>query len=296
MYTRTEPSQGGIETMGTGSARKPYPRRALLCVAAAAIVALLPGAFAQSSAPKPGAEPTDPVFDVAAIRQNLSDPSARSHIVSSPFDGEFHAINVPLKMLLAWAFETPETRILDGPSWIGSTKFDIEAKADSSVDDRLHTRPSDQGRLEKQKMLQALLADRFRLAVHRESRQLPIYALVVAKGGPKFQVSRANGTAIEAWNGKIKVQGSDDTIALLCEQLARKLGRPVVDKTGIPGRYDLTLEWTPDEQSGPNATAADPLGPSLFTAIEEQLGLKLESEKGPVEVLVIEHVEMPSAN
>ena len=145
-------------------------------------------------------------------------------------------------------------------------------------------------------MLQALLADRFGLKVHQETRQLPIYALVVAKGGPRFQPSKINGTTVSNGHAQITVTGSDHTVALLAEQLSRTLGRVVVDKTGLDGRYELSLKWTPDDAPGGAGTAPADTGPSIFTAIQEQLGLKLESQKGPVPILVVDHIDLPSQN
>ena len=256
-----------------------------------------------AKAPIPNAVDTAaPVFDVAAIRVNNSDHTARSHIYSSPNDGEFKAINVPMKMLLQFAFGLPETRILEGPDWLNSIKFDVEAKADSAADDRMRALSSSDGKLLKQKMVQALLADRFKLVHHEETRELPVYALVVAKGGPKLQQAKSNGTTIDAWNGKIDVHGGSNTIELLAEELAKRVGRDVLDKTGIEGRFDITLNWTPDDTlssgfagTAGSASAAD-AGPSIFTALQEQLGLKLESQKGAVQVLVIDSIDMPSAN
>lgn len=243
------------------------------------------------------------VFDVAAIRENQSDHTARSHIISSPNDGRFTAINVPLKMLIQFAYEIPESRILDAPGWIGATKFDIDAKADSAVDDQLRVFSSNEGKAQKRLMLQALLADRFKLRAHTEARELPMYALVVAKNGPKFLESKANGTTIDGGNGRIQVQGGENSVALLAEQLANSLGRPVVDETGIQGRYNIILKWAPNddatlrpEGTGVGPAALDSPGPSLFTAIQEQLGLKLVPRKGPVQVLVVDHIEAPSAN
>jgi uncharacterized protein (TIGR03435 family) len=243
-----------------------------------------------------------PVFDVAAIRQNNSDHTARSHIYYSPGDGSFRAINVPMKMLLQFAFGLPETRIIGGPDWLSSIKFDVDAKADSSIDARMSTLSGDDARQEKQKMVRALLADRFKLIDHMETRELPIYILAPAKGGSKLQPSKSNGTTVDSWNNKIDVRGGDNTVALLAEELSKRLGRVVIDKTGIQGRYDILLNWTPDDgaagplNGGGGISAAADSGPSIFTAIQEQLGLKLESQKGPVEVLVIDSVDMPSAN
>jgi uncharacterized protein (TIGR03435 family) len=243
-----------------------------------------------------------PVFDVAAIRQNNSDHTARSHIYYSPGDGSFRAINVPMKMLLQFAFGLPETRIIGGPDWLSSIKFDIDAKADSSVDARMSTLSGADARLEKQKMVRALLADRFRLIDRLETREQPIYCLVQAKGGSKLQPSKSNGTTVDSWNNKIDVRGGDNTVGLLAEELSKRLGRVVIDKTGIQGRYDILLNWTPDDgagapsNGGSGISAATDCGPSIFTAIQEQLGLKLESQKGPVQVLVIDRIDMPSAN
>ncbi|MDP9051940.1 MAG: TIGR03435 family protein, partial [Acidobacteriota bacterium] len=162
----------------------------------------------------------------------------------------------------------------------------------------LHALPSDQARQQKKLMTQALLADRFQLKAHQETRELPVFNLVIAKGGPKFKASDKNGTSIDSGNTRIHVQGSDNTIDLLVRALAQALGRVVVDKTGIDARYDLTLRWTPDNVPAPMLNGApDPNpAPNIFTAIQEQLGLKLEPAKGAVPVLVIDRVEMPSEN
>lgn len=283
------------------------PAMQRLCWIAAGMAAFaVPAAHGQSaSAAAPASAQTHaasqfvPTFDVAAIHQNIADQSGRSHIIGSTHDGKFTSINVPLKALVRWAFDIPETRIVGGPAWIDSTKFDIEARADSAVDAQLHALDSDAGRIQKERMLQALLADRFKLVTHTETRELPMYALVVAKGGPHMGAVQSNGTTVNSGNGHIEVQASN-SVPILAEQLAKVVGRVVVDKTGIEGRFDLVLKWTPAdrEDAGFNAGGANPQdsGPSIFTALQEQLGLKLEAQKGPVEVLVIDHIEMPSEN
>jgi uncharacterized protein (TIGR03435 family) len=232
-----------------------------------------------------------PEFDVAAIRLHHPAPHERSHIYSSASDGNFKTINVSLGALLQFAFGIPESRILGDPDGLRSQMFDIEAKADGSVDDRLSKLPSDQGKLVKQQMVQALLADRFKLVAHRETRELPIYALVVAKGGSKLQTSKSNGLMISSGSRNLNAQGV--TVAMIAQELAKDVGRVVVDKTGIEGRFDVDLKWTSDE--GAVTGDADEL-PSIFTAVQEQMGLKLEAQKGPVEVLVIDHLEGPSEN
>ena len=276
-----------------------------MLVAACAVVPASRSTGQKMTTPSPAAAqlaPAEPAFDVAAIRENHSDHTARSHIVSSPSDGHLTVMNVPMKMLLQFAFALPETRILGGPDWLNSIKFDIEAKSDSSVDDRLRALNSDQAKLLKQKMVQALLADRFKLVCHKETRELPVYALVAAKGGPRLQPSKSNGSTVDSSNNRINIRGGDNTVSTLAAELSKRLGRVVIDKTGIAGRYDVILNWSPDDgtsvpPSGNSAiSAATDLGPSIFTAIEEQLGLRLESHKGLVQVLVIDTIEKPSAN
>jgi uncharacterized protein (TIGR03435 family) len=169
--------------------------------------------------------------------------------------------------------------------------FNIEARANPSIDQQMHNLASDAGRKQKEEMVQALLADRFHLVVHTETRELPIYTLVVAKGGPRLGAIQENGSSVNTRNGRIEVQ-MRNSVAVLADELSKVAGRDVVDKTAITGRYDLKLQWTPDDGAAPAAGS----GPSLYTALEEQLGLKLEPAKGPVQVLVVDHVEMPSAN
>ncbi len=273
--------------------------RSLERLFAAAILVVCPvfcsGLAAQSAtaaAPQPATAARAPLqFEVAAIHPHIPEPHEHNSIWSSPFDGNFNAENISVMTLIAWAFEMPDTRILGAPSWTRTTMFNIEAKADPAVDQQLHGLTSDAGRKEKEKMVQALLADRFHLFAHTETRELPIYILVVAKGGPRLGAIQEKGSSVNTGRGRIEVQMSN-SVAFLADELSKVAGRDVLDQTGITGRYDLKLQWAPDDGAAP---AAD-FGPSIFTALEEQLGLKLEPAKGPVQVLVVDHVEMPSAN
>lgn len=253
-------------------------------------------ALAQKPAPAPAATVPAPApqFDVAAIHQNIPQPHEHNSTWSSPFDGNFKAENMSIVMLMQWAYEIPDTRIIGAPGWASSTFFNIDAKADPAVDQQLRKMSSDAGRKMKERMVQTLLADRFKLVTHTETRELPVYALVVARGGAKVGETNSGGTVINSWRDHLEVQGAN-SLELLAQVLADELGRPVVDRTGIAGRYHLALQWTPDDSAsaGPNGSNAPP---SIFTALQEQLGLKLESQKGPVQVLVVDHVEMPSAN
>jgi uncharacterized protein (TIGR03435 family) len=149
-------------------------------------------------------------------------------------------------------------------------------------------------------MLQAVLAERFQMKVHQEDREAPIYALIVAKNGSKLkEATEAGADSLNVERGQIIGH------SLSLQELAKGLtggntGRVVVDRTGLTGKYDFTLTWTPDQGAappGPDGGATENVpGPSIFTAIQEQLGLKLEPAKGPVKTLVIDHIERPSAN
>ena len=276
----------------------PMSPRLLLASMLFALCAPSPSLAAQASSTPPPAAPaatpsTTPGFDVVAIHQHIPQPHEHNSIWSGPTDTHFRAENISLIQLIHWAFAIPITRILNAPAWAGSTFFNIEASSDASADAKMAHLTSVDGSLQKERMVRSLLADRFKLATHFETRELPVYNLIVAKGAPKLGEAKLEGTTINHWRDHLEVQGGD-TLALLAEELSKEVGRPVIDKTGIAGRYNLVLRWTPDGMM-PAASAPD-APPSIFTALEEQLGLKLKSAKGSVQVLVVDHAEMPSDN
>lgn len=245
-------------------------------------------------------------FEVSTVKVNKTGGGGPGVSSGSNFkDGLYAATNIQLKNLMEYsAYGIPQPRILGGPKWLDSVRFDIEAKMESAAVDRLITLNRDQRRAEMQAMFQKLLVDRFKLAVHWETRELPVYDLVDAKKGPNLQVTKnpPGDSGTSSGNGKISDKGLTlaEFAEALTQDLSRELGRVVIDKTGIQGRYDFALKWTPDlEADGANCVSdgsASDGGPSIFTAIQEQLGLKLESAKGPVKVLVIDHVELPTEN
>jgi uncharacterized protein (TIGR03435 family) len=150
-------------------------------------------------------------------------------------------------------------------------------------------------------MMQRLLADKFKLAVHNETRELPVYALVLAKGGMKFQAAKDPNSGVRSSGRTGQLKGQGVTMADLAKALTRtlqtELGRVVIDQTNLTGKYDLTLKWTPSMGSPPMLNGQpDTSAPDIFTAVQEQLGLKLESTKAPVPVLVVDHAELPSEN
>lgn len=236
------------------------------------------------------AQSTAPTFDVASIHIHTPALHEGTKIISSPNDGSFQTVNLTLKALIEFAFDMPQSRIVDAPTWTSSQPFDIEAKSSDALEQRLHNLPSDQARPIKLAMIQALLADRFGLKTHREPRELPIYALVVAKSGSKLSSSKFDGTLVHHGRDYLNAQGI--TLPAIAQELARDSGRVVVDKTGLTGRFNIDLRWQPDDAPPDQDTNL----PSLFTAVQEQLGLQLESAKGPVDVLVIDNVHEPSAN
>jgi uncharacterized protein (TIGR03435 family) len=331
--TGTDLKKRIVRIMTERGARKLDFRRKLLLSAAGLAVGALPVVFGVANGPQSVSSSqsevtvaTTPRFEVASIKSYESDPTGWHYgfsITDPPYDGTFYATDVTVKKLVEMAYGVQYSWLIQGaPSWLDSEKFDIQAKADSAVNDELRKLSRDAGGLVKHRMLQALLVDRFKLTLHRETRDLPAFALVIAKNGPKLQESKPGDTfpnGVKVPGGPLsprsihlgpgQLAGHGIPVASLVDLLSQRLGRIVVDKTGLKGVYDFTLQWTPDQSPAAmpvgqengkpetdNAPPPESSGPSLFTAIQEQLGLKLESTKGPVEVLVIDHVERPSEN
>jgi uncharacterized protein (TIGR03435 family) len=210
-------------------------------------------------------------FEVASVR--LSPPDHGFTSVSPYGSDTFTARNATLAYLMTIAFGVDSNQISGGPGWLDSQTYDITAKAEGNGGlTREQLRP----------LLRELLEQRFQLTTHRENKDLSGYALVVAKGGPKLQANQGAPQVINLFSDRLLAQNvSMQTFAGV---LAMPTGRPVVDKTAIEGMYDFNLRFAP------NGANDSPL-PSLFTALQEQFGLKLQSQKVPVEMLVVDHVE-----
>jgi len=263
-----------------------------------AALPLLAVALSIAWAQPPAAATPTPNFDVASIRPNTTSSDGHHHIYSDSAESHFRTVNLSIKDLIQFAYGLPDSQILGGPAWVDSAMYDIDAKSDAAVDAQLKALPSADARHQKQQMVQALLAERFGLKTHEETRQLPIFNLVVAKGGIKFEPKDNVGNTVDTGRNRLHVSGMQNTVAILARELAQVMGRVVVDKTGVSGSYDLKLRWTPDNAPPPLINGApdpDP-PPDIFTAIQEQLGLKLESAKGPVPVLVIDQIDRPTEN
>lgn len=200
--------------------------------------------------------------------------------------------NAPLMWLVRSAFNIISDDQISGlPGWVDADHFDIQAKM-SEQDTAAWKNLSMKEKTEQQRLLiQALLAERCQLKFHRESKELPVYDLVIAKGGLKMPEAKPNPGS-RTYMGTGKFEALSVTIDSLVFTLGNEVGRVVVDKTGLgEKKFDINLKWTPDEQSG----SAD-AGPSIFAALEEQLGLKLVAARGPVEVVVVDQMEKPSPN
>jgi bla regulator protein blaR1 len=262
-----------------------------------------------------------PTFEVASIKLDRSGTPFRFFRFSDP--SRFTTRNIPAKGLIQFAYHVLPFQISGGPSWIESEGYDIEAKVDDSVVAELQKLPREQRMDQFRLMLRSLLGDRFKLNLNVQTKELPIYALVVAKSGPKLTPTTVNpdlppsaqaqappqGPMIHMSPGRITARMMP--MSALAEVLGLESelgGRLVIDQTGIQGKYDFTLEFAPERPEPlPGTAGAPPMGmkgppppdpnaPSIFTAIQQQLGLKLEPQKGPVEVLVIDHIEKPSEN
>jgi uncharacterized protein (TIGR03435 family) len=263
-------------------------RRFALAALALSACAML----AQSPAPRPKFD----TFEVATVKPVDSDPKS-GRFITMQGTNRFVEKDYTLKLLIAAAYDLNPRTISGGPAWIGTDHYDILAVTPGDV------RPDHD---EQMSMLRNLLADRFKLTFHREPKVFSIYQLELAKSGPKLKESTAHpddpvvvGPGV-VYPQRIVLPGRNATMGNLVSLLQRAiLDRPVVDRTGLSGRYDFDLEWAPDEtQFGgdiPPATAAA-TSPPLFEAIQQELGLKLEATKGPVDALVVDRAERPAAN
>jgi uncharacterized protein (TIGR03435 family) len=266
--------------------------RKLLFLAAAASITLST-AIGQTNAAPSGSTPqaentaaTLPVYDVVSIKPNKSG--------SGSLDVETHsntysATNISLKKLLENAYGIKEDLIsgLSGP--IASARFDIEAKIVEPDPDALKKLSPNQ----RDAMLLPFLKERFQLKAHTETKTLPIYELIVIKGGPKFKQSSGDSTGNRSTNiHNRELTAHDIAMGSFASTLEGQVHRTVIDKTGLEGSYDLTLKWSPDDATSTQTDSA----PAIFTALQEQLGLKLQPAKGPVQTLVVDHAEMPSEN
>jgi uncharacterized protein (TIGR03435 family) len=273
-------------------------------VFASAILILASLSGGAQTIPKQGGDPpSTSAFDVISIHESNPTPPFSVGSVNPAHSGRFSATNYTAMILIQVAYGFTYTQISDVPEWVHSTRFEIRAAADPSMDDRLAKLDDEDARLEKQYMLQNLLSQRFGLKVHTSTRELPAYALVVANSGPKFLNKTPGSSSPSPPNvpkghpieERSTSQGSEfvahgASMELLAAHLTGQVGTTVLDRTGLSGPYDFKLQCS----GGDKQSESD--WPSIFTALPEQLGLKLERIKGPVPYLVIDHIEKPTEN
>jgi bla regulator protein blaR1 len=263
-----------------------------------------------------------PSFDVAVVKPNSSTDS-RVAVLGQP-GGRFIATNASVMMLIRAAYSVQDFQVSGGPNWIDSDRWDIEARAEAGrIPEPIGL--SDPNTFDPLSLrVQSLLEDRFQLKWHFETKELPVYALVVLKSGSKMKLNedqtppqpRAPGATpppqptagqvprYSMRRGRGVLVGTAVTVGIFINSLSQLMGRMVIDKTDLKGFYEVRLEWPPDAVPGTGPTPIgpetpppiEPSGPSIFTAIQDQLGLKLESTKAPVRLLVIDSVQKPSAN
>jgi len=242
----------------------------------------------------PMAADANPSFEVATIKPSKPDAPGKMFRVQGD---RFSTLNTTLADLIKMAYNVQDKQILGAPDWVFADKYDIAAQPDV---------PGAPNQDQLKLMVKKLLADRFQLKFHNDKKELSAYVLTVAKGGPKMKKndSDPNGLGGRFFRGLGVLTFTNSTMADFCDLMqAAVLDRPVVDQTNLPGKWDFLLKWTPDEsQFGgmgikvpPPSDAAD-APPPLFTAIQEQIGLKLEAGKAQVPVMVIDHVDKPDAN
>jgi uncharacterized protein (TIGR03435 family) len=237
---------------------------------------------------------TPPAFDVASVRASQMTQTGREgggrggrgNIQTSP--GSLTMRNVTLKNAVRWAYHVTDYQV-SGPDWLDSARFNIVAKA-----------PSQAGEEQLQLMLRTLLADRFKLVLHRQPKEFQVYVLSPGKNGPKLQESSSQGEgSIQTQQDRMSVVVQRTPISQMIDMLTPILGAPVLDMTGLKGKYDITVniaDYMADMQTGAGGAPPDPLS-IIRAALEAKLGLKLESKKMPLDVLVVDHAEkIPTEN
>jgi bla regulator protein blaR1 len=242
-----------------------------------------------------------PLFEAASIKP--SDPASQLK-VDFARGGRLAVTHGTLRFLIKLAYDVSDDEITGGPAWLSSKRFDIQAVPDEQIPGDPSQMTDDQLRLFHQPTrlrLQRLLAERFRLELRKESKPMPIFALTIAKNGVKMKPDNSAGGPIMKGNtGVLEATRADmNTLARFLSE--RQTGRPVINMTALSGAFDFRLEWTPDPSLDPQAdptqpSSADLGGPSIFTALQQQLGLKLDARTGSAETLAVTHVELPSLN
>ncbi len=230
-------------------------------------------------------------FEVASVKPSA--PDSPDGFIRYLRGGGLRITGATLQGLISIAYDLRPFQIPGGPKWIDTDRFDIDARLSTS--DAASRELTREDPWKAAEGLRSLLADRFLLTFHQETREQSLFALVVAKRGPKLQESTESTSFIRR-TGRGSIKGQAVVLRLLVLNLENELGQPVIDKTGLTGKYTFELKWDGSLPSAAQSSVDAPDGSSIFTALEEQLGLRLESQKGPVKVLVVDGAERPSEN
>ncbi|HTZ96728.1 MAG TPA: M56 family metallopeptidase [Terriglobales bacterium] len=282
--------------------------RKLLLWTAACIALALPIVYGMFN-PTAGHADSEPgtalKYTAVSVKEHPPDADgmSRTRMMVSLMDGGLSANNVTAQQLIETAYRVQQGQITGAPDWLKSTKYDLSAKMDKAANEQFQALSDDQRGAIAGQMLQGLLADEFKLQVHQEARDLPVYELTVAEDGSKLQKT-ADGKHGFMRLGMGELTSNGAPLDLLTAQLSMRLGRTVVDKTGLRGNYAYSLHWRPDadeqmrmrhdEMIAPDSSEVNSSAPPLLTAIREQLGLTLQPQTDRVQVLVIDHIEQPT--
>ena len=236
--------------------------------------------------------PPKPSFQVASVKPNAH--SGFSPTMRRVAGNRFSVTGMPLLPLIMDAYNLRNWQIVGGPTWVNIDQWDIEAVADDGVNLQLFDFENPSRPTLSALMVQSLVENRFQFKFHRETKELPVYELTVAKNGPKLNVSKGQSAVNRrVTRGEIDIQAYP--FATFVYLLARQLDHALIDRTNLKGLYDIKLQWSTELKTGVE-TSSSLDHPPIFTALQEQMGLRLESSKGPVEVLVIDSVQRPSEN
>ena len=248
--------------------------------------------------------PQAPAYGYDVVSIHRSDPAAGEMNIGNGPRGGLQTENTTLMTLLGFAYHVPDYRIVGAPGWVSSERYDVTFtpdKTDVGPGPGVSLKDLDAWTDRSRQRLQAVLRDRFGLLLRASTREMPIYALTAAKGGNRLVPHAKNGPPVGFYYyGPGHIEATETSLQALADHLSNDVGRPVVDETGLMGQYDFKLVWTPDSEvslgTPPAGVSSSGAGPSIFTALTEQLGLRLESTKGPVQIYAVEKVERPTEN
>jgi uncharacterized protein (TIGR03435 family) len=249
-----------------------------------------------------------PAFEVASVKPDPAGERSPSSQFGSLVGRYFNASNVPMKTIIKTAYDLQEFQISGGPAWINTDRYDINAKVDDALYEQLQKLSQKLHAQQTKLMLQSLLADRFKLQIIRNTVQLPVLVLEAGSEGPKLTDSGLKSATPPSGNlegviwtlggqgGQVSIEGFAASVDNFAESLSRMLGRKVINGTGLRGNYSFKIAFVNEAQTVSDSDAVNSSGPSIFAVLQEQLGLRLKKDRGPVDTIAITHIERPDPN